>query len=329
MPPGTDIHPATRQLLALTRDRQAVPTPASIAPLAEAITYGGTWRDADALLPIVLAHKEEVWVGEIWHAIAALGNESHGNALSAAFTEGHRLKPGVDESLLEALGRLQVRAAYPMLWDYALQSEDYCECKHAVLGLLHTSDAREEAIAGAISNCMGKHLFAEFVPALVCKLHERASWLSRLYELGNACSTDCNAGIVLAFSLCAEEGRPWFLRAITDPDWEADEGATGTLYYAWAGMKNLRLRFAELAGILLQEPELRRREHGLSLTYALLSCRIHDADPQAGATGTRQELLATLFSESENSLYPLATSTMDLRWLRELQRQVLLRLDDQ
>ena len=298
-----------------------------VSSLVEAYAYpiamSGSTEDATLLTRLALSHPAKSWTGELFEAIAATGNTDHGEQLLHAFVHEGTLLPGTDERLLLALGKLQVIAAYPMLWQYALHARDHYESKYAVFGLLATTDTRPEEIKVAVNACLGQHLFPEFVPALVSKLPDREDWLPQLYALGCRCSTDCNAGLLVAFSLCGDAGKDWYLKAIFNPDWEAGDSATGTLHYTWQGMKALNLRFADLADSLSQLAEPASQDYACVVIYTLLQNRLEDPDPAARHTGAPQELYDLLFSESEDSLFPIVGETLDMTLLLTLETQLL------
>jgi hypothetical protein len=64
---------------------------------------------------------------------------------------------------------------------------------------------------------LNQNIFPEFLPALICKLPEKEIELEQLYQWGEKfASTDCNAGIILGFSLCGDEGKIYFKKALLE-----------------------------------------------------------------------------------------------------------------
>jgi hypothetical protein len=250
-----------------------------------AILKCGEQEDIDAVFEYFLANIEDFYTSDLNIIIAKTQNPSHAGQLFEDCLENGRLKEGVDESVLKLLGQLQYEKALPILVYYAFESESYYHSASAVKGLLHFDcKGLEERIKTEIEKIYNESFFLEFIPALVCKLKERDEILQNLYETGSTvCSTDCNAGIILGFSLCGEQGKEYFKKALFDPYWEAFLGSTGTVWAVYEGMVNLHISFAELFDEIKEMENLR---HGLYLLFELLSCKIFDngkniPDPQS------------------------------------------------
>ena len=148
----------------------------------------------------------------------------------------------------------------------------------AALGLLNFDcEEFQDSIETEIEKCYGQNLFLEFVPALVCKLKNKSQVLEKLYDLGkNYASSDCNAGIILGFSLCGEEGRKYFKEVLFDNSWEAYSGSTGTLSCTYQGMKNLDITFKELYSEIKQLSDKVQLNDSLYGLFSLLECKVQD-----------------------------------------------------
>lgn len=163
---------------------------------------------------------------------------------------------------------------------YALNAslKDYYLNKGAVLALLHLDCTdMQETIRENIEATLGKGLFNEFVPALVGKLHDPAALLSKLYQSGSEfCSTDCNAGMVLGFSLCGDLGYSYFKKVLFDPRWEVYDTGTGTAYYCYEGFGNLNLSFVDFYEEMRCHSVPAERENAYRVFVVLLKSRIED-----------------------------------------------------
>ena len=137
----------------------------------------------------------------------------------------------------------------------------------------------QNEIKSAIENCYDKNLFPEFVPALVCKLNDPTPVLEKLYELGSQyASTDCNAGIILGFSLSGEEGKKYFKKVLFDPLWETYSTSTGTVNFAYQGMKNAGINFNELYQELKYISDKEQLSNSMDVFFALMERKINDPE---------------------------------------------------
>lgn len=223
----------------------------------------GIKSDADALLACFLEEPDDPYRADLLKVIRKFGDVSHAQQLAENCFRDGMLIEHVNEEVLEIIGYFGYEPIKPVLAAYAFDETqgDYYQKCCVVMGLLHF-DCLEyrDLIRSEIEKCYGQGLFPEFIPSLVCKLENRTEILEKLYELGNeSASTDCISGIILGFSLCGAEGRPYFDRVLFDPNWESCDNGTGTAVYTYRGMKNLDIRFRELydrVRAVENEPEL-------------------------------------------------------------------------
>ena len=131
------------------------------------------------------------------------------------------------------------------------------------------------------------------MPALVCKLHDREEVLEKLYKTGTEyCSTDCNAGIFLGFSLCGEQGLPYFKKAMFSPAWDAVYMANS---YVVEGMGNLGITFSELFREVQGIEDKEKQEYGLQLLLSLLEVKITHAKMALNASESYSDIKRELF----------------------------------
>lgn len=182
--------------------------------------------------------------------------------------------------ILALLAKLNFLPIKDILVKYALNNNPHCDYylqKHAALGLLalDCSDIQGE-ILSSIEATYHKNLFPEFVPALVSKLSDKTQVLSRLFDTGKQySSTDCNAGIILGFSLCGEEGRPLFEKVCRDPDWEADSLATSTGYYTYQGFKHLKIPLCSFYDQLLSIEDAAVQTYALKILLTAIELSLN------------------------------------------------------
>lgn len=198
--------------------------------------------------------------------------------------------PGILEEydfpkILEVLGHLKFTPIKQLLADYAfgigieeLGYNSYEVTRSTALGLLNFDcEEYQDSIETEIEKCFGQYFFLEFVPALVCKLKNKSQVLEKLYDLGkNYASSDCNAGIILGFSLCGEEGRKYFKEVLFDNAWGAYDGGTGTLSSTYNGMKNLGITIRELYHEINQLSDISQLNDFLFGFFRLLQFKIWD-----------------------------------------------------
>ncbi len=234
-----------------------------------AILKCGNKEDADVLLRQYLANPFD-WKHQVLLKIfKKFGDSSYAEKLFTLLVKDDRLV-GDNDSITEVLklfGHFQYEPAKRTLANYAfgLVDTSYYYTKEAIMGLLNFDcNEYQSIIREEIVKCYKQGLFSEFIPALVCKLHDREEFLEPLYELGtNYASTDCNGGIILGFSLCGDEGKKYFKKILFDPHWETYGGGTGADGQTYKGLKNLGITFRELY------QEIRRIENKEQLDYSL------------------------------------------------------------
>lgn len=270
----------THELIAhlqLESSKRAMPV---IRAMVGAILKCGSKADADALLVQYLKNPFDFDHSYLLPVFKKWGDRAVAEQLFSIVIGDNGFNENADPELLEVLGALQYAPVKPILADgiFTEKTGDYYMLKYAALGLLHfdCSDLRKE-IKKEIEDCYGKNLFPEFVPALVCKLTDRTPVLEQLYELGSTtASTDCNAGIILGFSLCREEGRRWFMKVLFDTAWETGSSATGTVHYVYEGLKNLGISLKTVYEHMISAPD--SVNESLDVFFALLRKRINDPD---------------------------------------------------
>lgn len=270
---------------------------AIICSLVNSIVKCGGKRDADEILKQYLVHPFDFDHTYLLPVFKALGNHSTAEQIFNVSIHQNKLVENTDPEILEVLGHLKYEPIKPILADYLFgnkEETDYYISRSAVLGLLHFNCTEyQKEIEAEIEKCYGKNLFPEFVPALVSKLENPHTIIDKLFELGNQfASTDCNAGIVLGFSLCGEQGKPYFRKILFDRNWEADSTATGTVHSAYKGLKNLKITFKELYHEIktLSGENL---DYALDVFFALLERKFNDIE--AGPEESFAEIYTTLF----------------------------------
>lgn len=138
-------------------------------------------------------------------------------------------------------------------------SADYSVYQTSVLALLHFDlFSHQQSIESKLQLCLGKHLFDEYIPVLVCKLpfEKQAAWLDKLWELGEMCSTDSNGGIIYAFGLTGQLGRSYLQRLLFSPNWEAVDWGTGSVWATYQALKVQGISLLEVWQSALKEEDL-------------------------------------------------------------------------
>lgn len=271
------LHPNTKQLV--THLESIYPSYTIVSNYIYTIRKLGTREDVSVLMDYYYKHPRVYHVNYILSLLYNWGTLSDAKKLWEFSFENGRLKDNYSEEILHLLGYLGFQESRDTLLHYALNSENHSLNQNAVLGLLHLdcSDC-EEALMGEIERCYGKSLFAEFSPALVCKVPNQYDILSHFYKLGSSIvSTDCNGGILLAFSLCGEVGEGFFWKVIWDENWECLGGGTGTDYWTYIAMRNLKITFLELYQQLKKTTNTELLEYQLNVFRSLLRYALIDA----------------------------------------------------
>ena len=275
--------------------------------LANVVLRCGDKADADILVGSYLSNLRDFHFSYLLGVFKKFGDYEIAERLFNGCIVDGRLGENSDGEILEVFGHLNFEPIKPVLIYYAFNDADadYYVVRSAILGLLHFDCADIESLIQAeIEKCYGKNLFSEFVPALVSKLSERTEILEKLYELGSTtASTDCNAGIVLAFSLCGAEGEAYFRKILFDPLWETGASATGTVYFTFDGMVNLGITFRELYQEIRLMEDSEQKEYALCVFTALLEVLSYQVEYKGN--GSFKEIFVTLFkwknaNESDN-----------------------------
>ncbi|MEZ5055342.1 MAG: hypothetical protein R2807_11390 [Chitinophagales bacterium] len=272
----------TSELLEYLKRDKSKREVAMLRPLIYSIVKCGDNTDADAILTQYLSHPTDFHYSYLLLIFKAFGNHSMAEQIfNVSFHQG-KLNENTDAEILEVLGCLKYEPIKQILATYIFEhtDTDYYISKYAVLGLLHFDcEAYQDKIEKAIENCYGKNLFPEFIPALVCKVKNKKTVLEKLYELGcEHASTDCNAGIILGFSLCGEEGKHYFRKVLFDRNWETSSTGTGTVYFAYEGLKKLDITFKELYLEIKTISDKDKLAYCIDVLFALLRRKIEDIE---------------------------------------------------
>ncbi|MFD2719551.1 hypothetical protein ACFST9_12555 [Hymenobacter monticola] len=327
--------PTTSQLLRYLRLPAARQDHTVRQALVYAVWRSGSAEDAHALLAEYFRQPAEARPDCLLPVFERHGDDAMARALFAASCSNGDLLPDAPAETLGVLARLGHPDIKPLLVRYAFEPSGYDLAKHAALGLLHVDCwDLEQPIRAAIEATYGKNLFPEFLPALVCKLPDRTQMLARLYASGTEyCSTDCNAGILLGFSLCGTEGAPYFQQALLSPAWEAHSSGSGTRWYAYQGMQNLGLTFRQLYADIRGLADPTKRGFPVRVLLALLALKVgphswaeHPAEPFV-------ELYPALFGwetdDSRNNLLDLAAVAGLEDEADQLEKLMVLRLNEE
>ena len=192
---------ATRRLLTETLH------PLERGAVVELVSLRGGPVDAEALPPVLLA--DPAANGDLIDPIARHGDAAMVRRLYERFVDGDRLVDGADPHLLWAFGWAGLEEARPMLFRHACEP-NWDTAPAAVDGLVHLSpDGMEDQVRAAVETCVGRSLFAEYLPALAGWIGD-AGLLDRfLVDDGKAelPSTDCLAGVILGVGLLGPAGR--------------------------------------------------------------------------------------------------------------------------
>jgi len=286
---------ATKELmdyLKLDRDLQLWQV---ISALANVIATKGGPEDGEIVGEYLLEHQGNYSLSALYAVVLNLGNKGLAERFyKKAISEGN-LKEGYDLEVLEVLGKFKLEEAKPMLVEYALGDSSYYTNVHAVRGLLHHDcEDIQERIRTSIESVYGKGLFNEEKPSLVCKLKDRADVLERLYETGSEyCSSDCNGGIFLGFSLCGNEGLPYFKKAMFNPSWEAHYPPR---HYVVEGMRNLGITFLEVFKEVQVFDDPEKQEYGLKVLLSLLEVRIESEMTEVDSRENYKDLMYSFFT---------------------------------
>jgi hypothetical protein len=306
-----------------------------ICSLVNSILKCGDKSDVDAVLKQYLTNSFDFHHSYLLPVLKKFGDHAVAEQIFNVSIYQNKLNENADAEILEVLGHLQYTPIKQILADYIFGSTetDYYTSKNAVLGLINFDCTEyQNNIEIEIQRCYEKNLFPEFVPALVCKLKDQNSILEKLYELGSEyASTDCNAGILLGFSLCGEKGESYFRRTLFDRNWETSSTGTGTIHFTYEGLKTLGITFKELYSEIKPISDKRSLEYCVDVFFALLKKKIDDTEIN------KKELFAdiyiTLFkwkndSERDN-IIDLAQSVDKIEEAYEIEKLIELKIDEE
>lgn len=192
---------ATRRLL----DRTLHPLERGAA--IELVSLRGGPEDAEALLPLLLA--DPLAHGDLVDPVARHGGGAMVERLFDRFVADGRLLDGAPVDLLWAFGWAGLEQARPMLFRYACEP-NWDAAPAAVDGLVHLPpDGLEAEVRAAVGACVGRMLFAEYLPALAGWIGDTELIDRFLVDDGKTelPSTDCLAGVILAVGLLGPAGR--------------------------------------------------------------------------------------------------------------------------
>jgi len=275
------------------------------------ILKSGNKKDSDALLDYYLSDPFSFESSYLLPIFRKYGDTIYAEKLFQIYHENSKMIEESQTELLELLGYFKHDSMKNILVQYAFAEKvDYYLCRSAVLGLLNFNCKEyEELIENKIVSCYKKSFFPEYVPALVCKIEKKQEILENLFVLGDQyASSDCNAGIVLGFSLCGEIGRRYFIKAMNNPYWEVDSSGTGTIWATYEGIKNLNISFEKLYFTIREESNNSQLENLITVLFSLLERRIEDYNDEGLESFTK--LHETLFEwqnkNESNNLIDLA-----------------------
>jgi hypothetical protein len=169
------------------------------------VSSRGGAEDAEALFPLLLA--DPATRGDLIDPVARHGSPARVERLFDRFVRDGRLADGADVRLLWAFGWAGLEQARPMLFRHACEP-NWDVAPAAIDGLVHLSpEGLESDVRAAVETCVGRNLFAEYLPALAGWIGD-ADLVDRfLTDDHTAPSTDCMSGVVLAVGLLGERGR--------------------------------------------------------------------------------------------------------------------------
>ncbi len=326
---------ATQELIGYLKLDKSKREVAIVCSLVSSILKCGDKSDADAILKQYLTNPSDFHYSYLLPVFKRFGDDSIAEQIFNVSIYENKLNETADTEILEILGHLKFAPIKQILADYLFGSveTDYYILRSAVLGVLNFDcSEHQSSIETEIEKCYGKNLFPEFVPALVCKLNDRTSILEKLYELGSQyASTDCNAGIVLGFSLCGEEGEHYFRKVLFDRNWETSSTGTGTVHFAYEGLKNLGITFKELYHEIKAITDKSDIEYGVDVLFALLRRRIDDSE--INKEESFASLYTTLFTWKNDSesdtIIDLAQRVGKMEEAYELEKLIELKMQEE
>lgn len=324
----------TTELIAYLKLEKSERDVTIIQCLVNAILKCGNKMDMDAIFVQFLNNPFDFHYSYLFPLFKKWGDEEVAAQIFEVAISNNRLLDANSPEVLELLGYLKYAPVKQVLVDYIFESpeeSDYYISKYAILGLLHFDCTEyQEKIKTAIENCYGKNLFPEFIPSLVSKVDHNHELLRNLYILGSEyASTDCNAGIVYGFSLCENAGREYFRKLLFDPGWETGSTGTGTIHFAYLGLKNLAISFKELYHEI-KSPAMRDNlKYNFEVFIALLTKRIDDIETEQTESFT--DLHALLFkgkNDERDHFFDLATLVDKAEEAYHLEKLVELKMNE-
>ncbi len=310
------VLPVTKELIEYLDNKEVKKDYRIISSYVYAIITCGSLEDAQKITTYYISRPVNAYHTDLLSIIKELGD--YGCAYKVfdySFRKG-MLKDEMSEEVLELIGFFQIQEAKPILIHYAFDGKDYYECRSAIFGLLHfdCSDIQDKIIL-EIEGIYNKSFFNEYLPVLVSKLKDPRIFLEKLYELGSTvASTDCNGGIVLAFALCGELGRPYFRKVLFDPYWETYGSGTGTDKATYQGIKELNIKFVDLYQEIKKLPsKSREQEYSLHVLFVMLSHRVADNQlPQESLINIYEELYGWKTPNCSDNIIDLCKNYEDL-----------------
>lgn len=303
---------STKEVIRYLSDDTSSPDSTVIGACVHAIVQLGSIEDARHLLPLFLSDPFSFHHNLLLPVFRKFGDLQTAEALFNACIVSHKLHEAAFPEVLEVLGDLNYEPVRAILIHYALEPEtDYYTSKYAVAGLLNfdCSDIQDR-ILSSIEACYDKPLFPEFIPALVCKLTNRMPVLEKLYDLGSKGipSTDCIGGFIQAFSLCGQEGEPYFRKVLFDPYWEAVSSGTGNVWVTYEGMRRLNISFKELYAAVRECHEPAETSYALDVLLALLEIKVTENSAIRTGTESFMQIYESLYKwKDENESDTLVT----------------------
>lgn len=233
--------------------------------------------------------------------------------------------------VLQGLGRFQYEPIKDFLAKIVFTENyqrDYYLHKSATLALLNFDcHAYHAQIAEQIKHFQNQGLFPEFFPALISKLPNATDYLPMLFDWGEKyASTDCIAGIILAFSLCGKQGKDYFLQAIVSPSWEATLNSKGTGAYTHQGLNNLSISLTDLFKYI-DSDNVNDKSYAMEVFFDVADSTFYDIDSKEDFVG----LFSVLFDEwvFENCAVSRLASEEQQPQVDWLQKQLRLKMQQQ
>lgn len=192
---------ATRRLLTGTLH------PLERSAAIQLVSRRGQPEDAEALLPVLLG--DPAANADLVDPVARHGDRAMVERLFDRVVADGRLVDGAPPAFLWAFGWAGLERARPVLFTHACEP-DWDAAPAAVAGLVQLPpDGLEDQVRAAVGTCVGKSLFAEYLPALAGWIGDAELVDRFLVDDGKTelPSTDCMAGVILAIGLLGPAGR--------------------------------------------------------------------------------------------------------------------------